>query len=509
MNINRDSFHQKSSGFFTIEKSSSIFIGIILLAAVIIVSRNLTDPFLWFDEAGQFWISKGLNHYSEPLQPTGNLTAVIKNNAGYNLDPGGFSLSLHFWSHISTAPTWLRVLPFLFYLGAISAFIYLAYRWTQHIFLAITVGILPLLFGNIINMGFEIRAYSMEYLGVLLGVIAIEALRARPTKVRLLIWSLVISFFLTSRYAIIPIYFVISLCVMRVIFLMKVSKKEKILRIAVYALPLLITLFFIYFFALRFQNPQLEELPYLPYLANDWKNIFSPITNLGYLIVIAVLVLAFVLSLVKSQKNLKNYQLLILITIVCNILFIIFSWMGIYPWAPLARSGLPFFILSLLCVAAIGGEMLKQLLDKTPQFGYIAVIILSIAALLIQKNHLMVRYEKDPFLDCLEGLNFAEFQDIYVDRWASPEIRYLFEFGSLKNFSGNAYPNHFDIVQFQSHVFHENKITREAWYQAQPKMSELTAYDLLIVPELSEFSSSDMWMLAPGCDSGVFIPSYP
>jgi hypothetical protein len=62
-------------------------------------------------------------------------------------------------------------------------------------------------------------------------------------------------------------------------------------------------------------------------------------------------------------------------------------------------------------------------------------------------------------------------------------------------------------VQFQSHVFHEDKITREAWYQAQPKMSELTEYDLLIVPELSEFSSADMWMLAPSCDSGVYIPS--
>jgi hypothetical protein len=502
---NQDMLHQKKIRVLTLRNASLLFICIILLVAIIITSFNLRDSFLWFDEAGQFWISKGLNHYSEPLQPARGLKDVIDNNARYNLDPGGFSLLLHYWSLISNTPAWLRMLPFMFYLGTIIAFIYLSYRWTQNLFVAISIGMLPILLGNIINMGFEIRAYSMEYFGVLLGVIALESLRTKITKSRLFLWSLILSLFMTSRYAIIVIYFVISLFVVVIIFRSNGSKKEKILNIAVYALPLLITLFLIYLLALRFQNPQLEGLPYLPYLADDWKNILLPITNLGYLVVLSGLAVLLYYSLTKSHKILRKYQYLLSITITCNFLFILFSWWGIYPWAPLSRSGLPFFILSLLCVSAILGEALMQILRRFPRVGHIAVVILIITALLIQINHITIRYEKDPLLSCLEGLNFSEYQNIYVDRWASPTIRYLFEFSALGHSLEDVYPERFNIVKFQSHVFHENKISRQAWYQAQPKMSDLTNYDLLIVPELSMFSASQMWMLAPGCISSVFI----
>ena len=61
---------------------------------------GLINPYLWLDEAGQFFISIGLNHFSEPLSPKGSYLDMISNNNEFNLDPGGFSVLLFFWLKI-------------------------------------------------------------------------------------------------------------------------------------------------------------------------------------------------------------------------------------------------------------------------------------------------------------------------------------------------------------------------------------------------------------------------
>ena len=54
-----------------IEKHLNIVIVIVCVAVVACLSYlSLRDPWLWYDESGQFWISKGLNHYSVPYSPT-------------------------------------------------------------------------------------------------------------------------------------------------------------------------------------------------------------------------------------------------------------------------------------------------------------------------------------------------------------------------------------------------------------------------------------------------------
>ena len=47
-------------------KSSWNVIFVVFCFAIVSVSSYvaLTNPYLWFDEAGQFWISLGLNHFS-------------------------------------------------------------------------------------------------------------------------------------------------------------------------------------------------------------------------------------------------------------------------------------------------------------------------------------------------------------------------------------------------------------------------------------------------------------
>ena len=154
-------------------------VAVVYIGMLVFSVRYEMNPYLWFDEAGQFWIAKGLNHDSDPMSATGGILEVIKNNQNYNLDPGGFSLLLHFWSFVGNGYLWLRLLPFLFFVLTIIGFIYLAYRWTGNKYTAVLMGFIPMIIPMIYHEAFEVRAYSMEVLGVVAGAIAIDSLQRK------------------------------------------------------------------------------------------------------------------------------------------------------------------------------------------------------------------------------------------------------------------------------------------------------------------------------------------
>jgi len=180
-----------------IAKSDKVFkyllIGIYSIIFITIL-HNLRTPYLWFDEAGQFFISKGLNHNSIPYSHPNGLLSVIENNKHYNLDPGGFSVLLHFWSYISNYHIWLRLLPFIFFIGVVCSFIFLSYKWTNNLNIALLIGVIPILTPVVLAMGFEVRAYSMESLGTMLTIVALEHFKKDVTNKYLLVWSCIFSF---------------------------------------------------------------------------------------------------------------------------------------------------------------------------------------------------------------------------------------------------------------------------------------------------------------------------
>jgi hypothetical protein len=468
----------KDKVFFTIVAG----IYIVLFA---VVSANLSNPYLWFDEAGQFWISKGLNHYSNPLQNPNGLSDVIVNNANHNLDPGGFSILLHFWTEISNSFLWLRLLPFLFFIGTIISFIYLSYKWTRNFKIALLMGFLPFLFSQFISMGFEIRAYSMEYLGAVLAIVSVESLKEKISYFRLFIWGCLLSIFMTSRYSIIIIIFATSLCVVLLIWISYKKFRDKLLALFLYALPIFITLSLIYFFTLSHQNPELSKLAYLDYLIDDWTLLYKPIENLYYLLFVFFLVFILIFSLRKKTIFLK-YQTLLFVSITSNFLFIALAFLGKYPWLPTDKRGLPYFVITLLCFSFILGEFLLYYL-KTPSFiKYISVLIIVVSFLYIYQNSLIREADDQDFLGCLGNIDYKNVSNIYVDRWGNPEVRYLFEYGILKPLQSGNYPEKFtfqDLPNFSSlHIS-----TLDEWYQTQPKMNDLLEYDLLITPELADY----------------------
>jgi len=91
----------------------------LIIYLLVYVFFALLSPYFWFDEAGQIYMSLGLNHFSPPNSPLGSIGDVILNNNKYNLDPGGFSVILFVWLKASTNYIWVRILPYLFFIISI------------------------------------------------------------------------------------------------------------------------------------------------------------------------------------------------------------------------------------------------------------------------------------------------------------------------------------------------------------------------------------------------------
>jgi hypothetical protein len=471
-----------------------IVIGIYIIT-LSTISKNLFTPYLSYDEAGQFFISKGLNHDSNPLEKEKNLTYVIKNNSFYNLDPGGFTILLHYWSKISNSHIWLRLLPFLFFIGLIMSFIYLSYQWLKNLNIAILMGFIPIFSPVVLSMGFEIRAYSMESIGTIISIVVLEKFKSQISYKNLFLWSCVLSFYMTSRYSEIIIVFVVSLYVLFLIFNTNLTLKKKLLSSLAFCIPLLFTLAYIYFFALIFQNRNLEAVDYLPYISSSKRILLAP-NNLLFLCLIMLLIILFFLK--NRFPIIKKYEMLLFVTIFVNILFIILSFLGKHPWDPYSNRCISLFLLVLLCFSALLGELIIPLFKSSDILKYYFMVSVIIFTLNSRKDSLLIRLNKSNTYYNFQRISLTDYNHIYVDCGEAPIIRYLFEYGNLKTKKGTSYPDHFTFEKYGRHGFYEGQKSVHDFYMGQYKMNDLLEYDLLITPGLSRYGNNDKWELING-----------
>ena len=140
-----------------------ILLFFLIFITIIFAWGNITNPNFWYDESGQFWIAKGLNHFSPKFSQNGDLYDVLLNNANFNLDPGGFSLILHYWTKISNSPLFLRLLPYCFFLISFVIVVFIVKEWFPNSgVLVLFSGFILLTFSLIRNYAFELRPYSFE-----------------------------------------------------------------------------------------------------------------------------------------------------------------------------------------------------------------------------------------------------------------------------------------------------------------------------------------------------------
>lgn len=465
-----------------------VYIGILVVSA-----RYFNNPYLWFDEAGQFWISKGLNHDSAPMSECGNIMDVIENNQNYNLDPGGFGILLHYWSKISNHHRWLRVLPLSFFLLTILGFIVLSYNWTKNKYIASLAGLIPFMNWMILSEAYEIRAYSMEVLGVVVCILAIESLRKNISYSKLALWSMIIAIFMTSRYSFIIVAFVTSTYILYLIYKQDIEFRSKLLEIVVYVLPLFMVLFLDYMLAMRFQNPHIDALSYLPYIKTEPSVIFET-SSMHIILFIGFLI--WLLYQLKGSKLISQYQGLLYVTICTNVLFFVLSILGFHPWGGSCTRCISMITLIIISICALSGEMLKKLFEKA-NVKFIVLLFISLYLCSVGKGlHDDYKSRSNSYGDFIS----TDYSDkrIFVDRWESPCIRYLFEYGKLKGTAN--YPESFTFMKGEKHSRKDKdkkSQTIQSFYANQPYMNDLYEnYDLLITPELYQYKStySNNWI---------------
>lgn len=155
----------------------------------------------WYDESMQFWISLGLDGFAPPYSMPGSFRDVIRQNAAANLDPGGFSIILALWLKLGTSEIWQRTLPLLFFVVGLACFGWLGWTLRRSIPFAVLSSLAPTAYPLILDYATEVRAYSMEFAGIILGCILLDRLSLRSSILSAFLAGSVFGVFLGSRYS--------------------------------------------------------------------------------------------------------------------------------------------------------------------------------------------------------------------------------------------------------------------------------------------------------------------
>jgi hypothetical protein len=180
-----------------------VALAVLVLGALgIFAWRNLSYTGFWYDETMQFWMSRGTDGFTAPgTRGDGRLVSVIRHNGRANLDPGGFSLLLSVWLRGGTDPTWLRSLPFVLFLAGLGVMARLGWLWRRTALFAVLGAAVPLGFPLLLYHATEVRAYTMEFLGVTVGSLLLHRLQAGLTLRGLTLLGIVLAVFMGSRYS--------------------------------------------------------------------------------------------------------------------------------------------------------------------------------------------------------------------------------------------------------------------------------------------------------------------
>jgi hypothetical protein len=175
-------------------------VGVVLLAA-----HSLSDPNVTWDEAGQYWMTQGQAFGNSWGTPPGTLAEGLGlGRHGNILDPVGFTSLLWGWvTAFGSAPSTLRALPFVFFIGTLVAAYYLGRR-------VLSLGRTPTLVLSsavltsylALQWASEIRPYSIELMGVVTAAaLTIAYVKAPSWRMMLLLSTALLMFNVFSRYS--------------------------------------------------------------------------------------------------------------------------------------------------------------------------------------------------------------------------------------------------------------------------------------------------------------------
>lgn len=438
LNKIKDIFFKKI--FFYVVLIVIIWLGVIFVFCKI----NVGNPGLWYDESGQFWIGKGLNHYSLPFSPVGNLAQVLDNNAHFNLDPGGFSIIVHYWTMISNNHIFLKILPFVFFVISMIVITGLCLIWKPENLLAYFGGFVLLTSPLLSEYAFEFRPYSMEMLAVVLALYFCYKIPNILNSYRYALFSgTLLAILLSSRYSV--LFSITSLGILVFgMLIFRFFKKKNIINFIVFVLPIIVSAILIYIFTLRYQNPTGLPPSYIKELMFKTASVSSILFNhqvfltlLPFLILILIYLISFISNYLK--KIIAPYRLYFFFTLILNLTFIMLSMLGKYPWGINSRwdiSTHAIFTIAWLPLLFMATDFLYQkdyLIFKILRVTFIMFFILHYFNIVKDVKY----YSPDSTYTNYISNNIQSDSKILINNGAWPTIRYLFEYGLLKG-KGNS-----------------------------------------------------------------------
>lgn len=403
---------------------------IVVLLYVFCLTRcvqNLDIPTLWFDEAGQFYMGKGLNHFSPPGAPEGTVADVIRNNSLYNMDPGGYGLLLHFWSKISCGHVWLRLLSLSFFLTAVVFVVMIAYRVTRDRLWSAMAGLIPF-FVKWNVAAFELRAYSMELAGVVVGLWFVLEIMRRQDYKRIVAASLVLSVFITSRYACMMAVFVDCCFILWVIVRSPLTVRQKWLRVVVFAVPLLATVGACYLLAMRIQNPDAGAMYYLVYLSHD-RSVFGSTK--------VILFSCFAVVMFVTRKKVPQPEWTVFLVAFCTqVLFMGLSFMEMQPYFLWSKRGCMLFVMMIVPMFLSLHRFVGRFRAATA-----AVVCAGMGASMVNcatsDDYPMlmspIKLGAYKLYDDLKSIDLSDYTSVYVGGGQAASFRYLYEYGALRD----------------------------------------------------------------------------
>jgi large-conductance mechanosensitive channel len=323
---------------------------IVMVVAIILVVcytiiKMYSESYFWYDEAVQFYDAIGINYDSPNV--IHNFDNIHLKNSRYNMDPGGYTLMLHFWTKISMNPFFIRLLNFIFLVVLIFIVVRMTNRCFNENLITLSLLLFLIIFNNamLIDRAIEVRGYMIEILVVAASVYYLfrgkDFLKQDKFNLKFIGLLLLFCFGMWSRYsAIVSIsvgWFLFSLTALNLF-----SWKAIIGHILLFG-----NITTIYLVMLRWQNPFGLPMDYLDYL-NDfdgWANLLNK--NLYFFVLLGFTMFVFVKNMkgdfiatittvAKRYNTCGGLNLAICYVIFLNAIYFVLSLMGRHPYDPLS-----------------------------------------------------------------------------------------------------------------------------------------------------------------------------
>ena len=424
-------------------------IGLIGLPLFALARHHLASPNLWFDEAGQFWLARGLHHFSAPNSAAGGWDNFVDFGRVFNSDPGLFTLLLHGWMAVfGTTPLALRGLPFFLFLLTPGTIYWAARRIGAAPLLAVFAASLPLGFPMLLHYATEIRAYSMETSAVALLFFVPCWLQGETRKWPVVLLGCVAALLVASRYS--AFLFAAAAC-LTALFPLR-PFRPAFTRATLFAIPVILAVAIGYLLFARYQAGGTHRAPaYTESYLLQGKDAATMLAQLranffgreAWPIVIFLL-FAPIFSWL-GPKSLAAHRSLIARTALFTALSVVFALLGSYfgklPWALQTRWSIGYQALSVCCLAmtllmiGIGLGRLNPLWLRRALLSLLAIGGVGMWSTQLARAASAERPYYETIASHLQALARepgAKDLRFYIQTGSAPAVRYLCEYGPLQ-----------------------------------------------------------------------------